>query len=174
VEYLRACRRCLAGTVIATAGSESKLALAKSLGADVAIDYGRDDWTKEVLDATGGRGADIALDGVGGPIFSGSLEVLAPFGRLVNFGMSSAAVPPAIDVTALYGGNHTVSAFSLYGWFADGSTLPDSLTQLIAWVAGGELKIPKVTEFPLEHAVDAHRAIQNRETTGKVVLTPWW
>jgi NADPH2:quinone reductase len=160
-----------AGTVIATASTEAKLALARSLGADIGINYQHDDWPRQILAATDGRGADIVLESVGGEIFARSFEVLAPFGHLVSFGAADGAAA-RLDITALFGPNHTISGFYLIGWFTRGSAVPDALNQLLTWVARGDLKIPEVTSFPLERAADAHRAIQTRQTTGKVVLTP--
>lgn len=162
-----------AGSVIGTASTEDKLALARSLGADVTINYHQvDDWPQQVLAATGGRGADIILESVGGDIFAKSFEALAPFGHLISFGAASATTA-TLDVMNLYGPNHTLSGFFLSGWFRRGSAVSDALTQLLTWVAQGDLKIPEVTAFPLERAGEAHHAIQSRKTTGKVVLTPW-
>ncbi len=161
-----------AGTVIATASTQDKLDFSRSVGADLAIDYTRDDWTERLLEATGGQPADIILEMVGGEIFRRSFDVLAPFGRLVGYGAASGTAA-AVDTFTLLRLNHTVSGFYLGGYFGRGSLIPEALTQLFTWVRDGELRIPDVTCFPLARAADAHRAIQARQTTGKVVLTPW-
>jgi NADPH2:quinone reductase len=158
--------------VIATAGSASKLELARSLGADVAIDYTRDDWTAALLAATGGRKADIVLEMVGGDVFRRSFEVLAPFGRIVTYGASSGQ-PTTLEPIQLLGPNQTVSGFYLGGFFGRGTLIPDALASLFGGVASGRLKVADVTRFPLTAAADAHRSIQSRGTTGKVVLEPW-
>src|SRR5271170_3833290 len=75
-----------AGQVIATAGSEERRAYTLSIGADVAVDYAKADWTTAVLDATGGRGVDIILESIGGDIFEQNFECLATFGRYIIFG----------------------------------------------------------------------------------------
>jgi NADPH:quinone reductase len=104
-------------SVIGTASTEDKLAVARSLGADVTINYHQEgDWPGQVLAATGGRGADIILESMGGDIFAKSFEALAPFGHLVSFGAASAATATP-NVMNLYGPNHILSGFLLSGWF---------------------------------------------------------
>jgi NADPH2:quinone reductase len=160
-----------AGPIIATASTDDKLALARSLGADIAINYRQDDdWPNQVLAATDGRGVDVILESVGGDIFAKSLGALAPFGHLISFGAASSTAA-SLDVKNLYEANHTLTGVLLSGWFRRGSAVSDALTRLLTWIAAGDLRIR--TTFPLEHAAAAHHAIHNRKTTGKVVLTPW-
>jgi NADPH:quinone reductase-like Zn-dependent oxidoreductase len=91
-----------AGPIIATASTDDKLALARSLGADIAINYRQDDdWPNQVLAATDGRGVDVILESVGGDIFAKSLGALAPFGHLISFGAASSTAG-SLDVKNLY------------------------------------------------------------------------
>ncbi len=160
-----------AGRVIATAGTEEKLAKARSLGADVAVNYSQNDWIQQVIAANGGQGVNLILESVGGDVFERSFEALAPFGNLVAFGASSGQLP-TLNGLRLLGPNHTVSGFYLGGYFTRGAAIPEALTALMTYVMQGQLKIPEPTVFPLEQAAEAHRQLQGRKTTGKIVLAP--
>jgi NADPH2:quinone reductase len=108
---------------------------------------------------------------VGGDVFCRSFEVLAPFGRLVTYGVSSGQ-RMTLEPIQLLGANQTVSGFYLGGFFGRGTLVPDALASRLGDVASGRLKVAAVTTFPLAAAADAHRSIQDRGTTGKVVLEP--
>ena len=164
-----------AGTVIATAGSQAKLDFVKSLGADHAFDYTRDDWTDKVLDVTGGRGVDVLLETVGNDILTKSIGVVAAFGRLVFYG-AAGAVPgstiPAVNVLSLIE-MKAVTGFSL---FAIMSKRPDvyaaGQADLIDMVASGRVKPIIHAELPLADAAKAHELMEARAQLGKVVLVP--
>lgn len=159
--------------VIGAASTEEKLSAARALGADLAINYkDDDDWPRQVLAATHGRGADVILDSIGGTVFTQSLTALAPFGQLISIGAAS-GTPPQLDVMSLYRADHVVAGFLLSNWFRHGNAVSEALQQLITWVAEGKLNIPAPTAFSLAQAADAHSAIHRRTTTGKVILTPW-
>ena len=161
-----------AGTVIGTASNENKLDLVRQLGADVALNYTQPDWVEQVKQATNSRGADVILEMVGGTIADQSLQCLAPFGRMVVYGAASGQPAQFSGVQLMYK-NQTITGYWLSAWMAQ---RPDSvaraITQLIQYLAKGQLKIIVGKTYPLEQAAEAHRTIANRETTGKVVLTP--
>jgi NADPH:quinone reductase len=160
-----------ASTVMATAGSAAKRQLAAELGADVVADYTVPGWADEVLASTGGRGADIVLDAVGGDIGEQSLDCLAPFGRLVAYGVSSKRLAPFAG-TQLMHKNQTISGYWLTGRLADDSgSVASVVARLLKLADAGQLHGVVRHAFALEDAADAHRAISDRRTVGKVVLT---
>lgn len=160
-----------AGTVIATASTEEKRALAASLGADVTIDYTKDNWTDEVLAATDGKGVDVALEMVGGDIFDQTLEVLAPFGRLVFFGAASGQLP-SLNPFALLEHNKSVIGFFLPQMMAKPDLFAKSLAELFELAASGKLKLSVGPVYSLRDAPKAHDDLENRRTSGKVILEP--
>jgi NADPH:quinone reductase-like Zn-dependent oxidoreductase len=117
-----------ASTVIATAGSADKRKLAAELGADVAVDYTQRDWADTVLASTGGRGVDIVLDAVGGDIGEQSLTCLAPFGRLVVYGVSSSRLS-AFSGSQQMHKNQSMTGYWLTGRLAQDS---ESITPIVA------------------------------------------
>jgi NADPH:quinone reductase len=160
-----------ASTVIAATGSAGKQKLATELGADVVVDYTVPDWANAVLEATGGRGADIILDAVGGDIGEQSLDCLAPFGRLVVYGVSSKRLAPFAG-TQLMQKNQTVAGYWLTSRLAaDPSATAAVVARLLKLAAAGRVRSVVRHAFPLEDAAAAHRAISDRRTVGKVVLT---
>jgi NADPH2:quinone reductase len=163
-----------AGTVVAAAGSAEKRRLASELGADVAVDYGADDWPEAVLEATDGRGADVILDAVGGDVGERSLGCLAGFGRLVVYGIASKRLA-SFAGSQLMHRNQSVIGYSLtdrLGLHEGGRHVGETIVpRLLGFVDGGELRSVVRHAFPLEAAAAAHRAIAERQTVGKVVLT---
>lgn len=158
-----------AGPVVGLAGSQEKLDLALSLGADHASDYTREGWVEEVLGATGGRGADVVLEPVGGGIGARAYECLAPLGRLVTFGAASGEGLEPPDMWQLNLKGQTVSG---YGgpWIRPGAATT-AREAISAHLRNGDLKVVRGGSFPLERAAEAHRAIEERRTSGKVLLT---
>jgi len=158
-----------ASRVIATAGSARKRDLAASLGADVCIDYTGPDWWREVLAATGDRGADVILDAVGGDVGEQSLSCLAPFGRLVEYGVASGRLA-SFAGSQLMHRNQSVTGY----WLTSRLAADDASAQIVAHLLelAAEGKITSVVQhvFPLEEAAEAHRAVADRRTVGKVVL----
>lgn len=160
-----------AGKVIATASTDEKLELARSLGADVLIDYSGDDWPEKVREATDGEGADVILEMVGADFPEKNLECLATFGRMVVYGAASGdrgSIVPA----ALMNRCHSVVGFWLIpvaqrpGLFAQG------LEETLGWIASGDLKLTIGVTYPLEDAAEAHADLEGRKTTGKLILNP--
>ena len=160
------------GKVIAVTSAGKKAELAKSLGADVVIDANAEDLQGAMREANGGKRPDIILEMVGGKTFDDSLAVLAPFGRLVTFGMASRKPPTPVQPSTLIGGTKSIVGFWLGNCFGNKELLNDVIVELFSMVASGTL-IPVVGEiFPLSRAGDAHRSIVGRQTTGKVTLNP--
>lgn len=163
-------KRLGAGTVIGLASTEDKRAKVKELGADEAIDYTQDGWPEIVKAATGGKGVDIYLDATGDS--AGGLKPLASGGYWVVYGGQ------ATSETALTGSDLSSTVFggqTIRGWNLTRTPqeiIPETLKQLIGWVADGTLKITTEDRFPLADAAKAHQAIVDRKTTGKVVLEP--
>lgn len=158
-----------AGTVVAAAGSRGKLDLALSLGADHAVDYTAEGWAEEVLQATGGRGADVVLECVGGYVGARAYECLAPLGRLVTYGAASGEGLRPPDMWQLNLKGQTVGG---YGgpWIRPGAA--ERAREVISGsLRDGSLRVVVGASFPLEGASEAHRAVEERRTTGKVLLT---
>jgi NADPH2:quinone reductase len=158
--------------VIAVASSESKRALAKSLGADVVIDVDQDKLKDAILEANGGKPVNLVLEMVGGKTFDVSLDVLAPFGRLVTFGMASRTAPTPIHPGVLMGGSKTITGFWLAHCFGKKELLNDVITELFSLVIEGKLKPVIGATFGLSQATQAHQEMLARKTTGKITLNP--
>ena len=158
--------------VIAVTSSDSKADLAKSLGADHVVDAASEDLAKALRDANGGRGVNLILEMVGGKTFDDSLEILAPFGRLVTYGMASRVAPTMIQPATLMGGSKTIVGFWLLHCFGKKELMNDVIEQLFALVVEGKLKPVIGATYPLSQASKAHKAMLSRETTGKITLNP--
>ena len=158
--------------VIAVTSSDEKSALAKSLGADVTIDAKSANLTKAMLDANNGKPVDLALEMVGGKTFDASLEVLAPFGRVIVYGMASGEMATPVNSISLLGSNKTITGFWLGHCFGKKELLDDVIAQLFILIQNGKLKPIIGATFPLSKAGEAHKAIVGRGTTGKITLNP--
>jgi NADPH2:quinone reductase len=161
-----------AGRVIATASSEDKRALTLELGADVAVDSRVEDLTAALRDANDGRGVDVVLEMSGGPVFDQSLAALAPLGRLAAFGMAGRTPPTPIDPARLMARSTAVIGFWLVHVVQRPGLLAEAVTDLLDLIARGELRPVVGASYPLERAADAHRALLDRSSVGKLVLTP--
>lgn len=164
------CGAALGATVIATAGGADKLAVAAAHGAAHGIDSRSDDVRARVKDLTGGHGADVVYDPVGGALFDASLRCTAPDGRILVIGFASGTVPQ-IPANHLLVKN--LSVIGVY-WGAYRQIAPqrisDSFDQLRAWYEAGLLK-PRVSHtFGLDDAATALKALKDRAVTGKAVL----
>jgi NADPH:quinone reductase len=159
--------------VIATASSEEKRALALELGADAAVDVTRDDLTEALLEANGGNRVDVVLELAGGRVFDASLRALAPFGRLVTYGMASREESSRIAPANLMRHSSAVIGFWLAHCFArPQEMLAAPLRDLFERVARGELRVVEGPVYPLADAWRAHEDLQARRTTGKLLLDP--
>ncbi len=158
-----------AGTVIGTASNADKLDLIRRLGADAAINYTEQNWVEQVKNATGDKGVDIILEMVGGRIAEQNLQCLAPFGRMVVYGAASGQIAQFSGIQLMYK-NQAIIGY----WLASQLRRPERIAQaameLMQYLANGKLEIVVGQTFPLAEAAEAHRAIAERKTKGKVVL----
>lgn len=161
-----------AGRVIATASSESKRRLTLDLGADVAVDSTVENLTAALREANGGKGVDVVLEMTGGPVFDQSLVALAPLGRLAVFGMASRTPPTPVAPGLLMARSTAVIGFWLVHIVQRRALFAAAVTDLLGMIADGSLR-PVVGEtYPLAGAGDAHRALLDRSSVGKLVLEP--
>jgi len=158
--------------VIAVTSTKEKGELARSLGADELVDAKSDDLAGAMMAANGGKKVDIVLEMVGGKTFDASLEVLAPFGRLVTFGMASRTPPTAIHPGLLMGGTKTVAGFWLSHCFGKKELMGDVLSDLFELILAKKLNPVIGATYGLSEAQKAHEAMLARQTTGKVTLDP--
>lgn len=158
--------------VFATVGTDDKAKLARDAGADAVCVYTRDDFSAAARAFTAGRGVDVVYDGVGRTTFEGSLNSLRPRGLLASFGNASGPVPAFAPLLLSQKG----SLFLTRPTLADYTRTPEALRAradaLFTWIAAGTLSVHIGATFPLRAAAEAHRALENRSTTGKVVLLP--
>lgn len=152
--------------VLGTASSAEKLEKVSGLGADVGINYTEADWTQQVSEATEGRGADLIIEMVGGEIGKRNFECLAAKGTIIVYGAASGE-DFQVSALALLGRMQTVKGYNLN--LETRENIAKFTGELMTHVAEKRLQI-SLTEFPLEQAVQAHQAIESRQTTGKVVL----
>jgi NADPH2:quinone reductase len=161
-----------AGRVIAAASSEEKRQLALDLGADVAIDARAPDMKAAIEEANGGT-VDVVLEMVGGSTFDGSLAALAPFGRLVFFGMAGRERPSPVDPGQLLQKSRSVIGFWLAHCMArPQEMLAEPVRELLDVVGAGELRPVVGGTYPLSDARRAHEDMRARKTTGKLVIDP--
>ena len=158
--------------VIAVTSNEAKAALAKDLGADVTIDANAPDLAAAMLAANDGKPINLILEMVGGKTFDDSLNVLAPFGRLITYGMASRTPASPINAGVLMGGSKTVTGFWLSHCFGKKELMNDVITELFQLVVDGKLRPVIGATFALSQAGDAHRSMLARQTTGKIALDP--
>ncbi|MDG5472554.1 NADPH:quinone oxidoreductase family protein [Jeotgalibacillus sp. ET6] len=160
-----------AGKVIATASTKEKLELAKEMGADVLIDYTKDGWEQEVLNATDGKGVHLALEMAGGDVFYKTLKCLGTFGRLVVYGVASGE-QSKFNPSSLMARNQSVIGFFLPQIMRKPELLQPSMKELMTWVAQGKLKLTVGDVYSLEEAAVVHELMQARKTKGKLILKP--
>jgi NADPH2:quinone reductase len=165
----------LGATVIATAGGEAKVALARDLGADHVIDYAKDNVAANVAakvgEITGGRGVAVVYDGVGKDTWEASLKSLARRGVMVTFGNASGPAP-AFAPLELSAKSLFVTRPKLFDYIATTQELDESAEALFAVLGSGAVKIDIGQTFPLAEARAAHEALEGRKTTGATLLIP--
>lgn len=159
-----------AGCVIGTVGSELKVPVVREAGADYVICNDREDFVNEVNNITRGHGADVILDSIAGPIFERSLECLADYGRLVNFGNSSGIIGQ-INSNVLHSSCRSILGFSL------GTTrnkrpelLKETAHHILQYLTQGKLKMKIAKKYKIEEVQEAHSWVESRKSTGKVIL----
>lgn len=159
-----------AGCVIGTVGNENKISIAQEAGADHVICYEKEDFVQEVNRITNGQGADVILDSIAGTVAEKSLDCLAYYGRLVNFGISGGSAGQ------FYTKDLHSSCRSVLG-FSFGTTrnkrpelLLDTAEKVLHLIAQEQLKMKIGKQFMLEDAQEAHHWVESRQSTGKVLL----
>jgi NADPH:quinone reductase len=161
-----------AGRVIATASNEEKRALALELGADAAVDVTREDLEEALIEANLGERVDVVLEMAGGRVFDASLDALAPFGRLVTYGIASRE-PNTVSSGSLMRRSRAVVGFWLMHCLKKPAEMIDApLQELFERAAAGELRVVEGATYPLSEARRAHEDLQARRTSGKLLLDP--
>jgi NADPH2:quinone reductase len=158
--------------VIGTVSTEGKAALAREAGADHVILYTQQDFAAETKRLTGNRGVEVVYDSVGRTTFDNSLNSLAPRGLLALFGASSGPVPPLSPQVLNQKGSLYLTRPTLANYVATRAELLSRAGELFDWVRNKKLSVRIDREVPLKDVAEAHRALESRETTGKVLLQP--
>ena len=158
--------------VIAVTSSDEKKKLCTELGADAVVDAGEADLKSVLLAANKNKPVDIVLEMVGGTTFDQSLEALAPFGRLIFYGMASRQAPKNLAPGALMPKSQTVSGFWLVNALAKRELMQEVFMDLFGMIISGKLKPIVGATYPLSEAIQAHRDMLARKTVGKIVLDP--
>lgn len=158
--------------VIGTVSTEEKAALAREAGADEVILYTQQDFETETRRLTDGRGVNVVYDSVGRDTFLKSLNVLSPRGMAALYGQSSGSVPPFDPALLAQRGSLFMTRPSLAQYAATREELLWRAGEILEWVASGALKLRVEHTFPLAEAHAAHRDLEGRKTTGKVLLIP--
>ncbi|TFV65556.1 UNVERIFIED_ORG: NADPH:quinone oxidoreductase family protein [Bacillus sp. AZ43] len=166
-----------AGRVIATASSPEKRAVAEELGADATVDPALADddpkqFTGALREANGGKPVDIVLEMTGGNVFSGSLSALAPFGRLVTYGMAARQGTPSVPPGMLMQKSRAVIGFWLAHCMSRPRMMDAAMHDLLPMVADGSLRPVVGGRYPMSAVREAHQDLLARRTTGKLVLDP--
>jgi len=162
--------KALGVTVIGTAGSEEKAALARKYGCDHTILYKTENVAERVREITGGKMVPVVYDSVGKDTFQASIDSLQPFGLMVSFGNASGPVPP-MPLTALKGSLY-ITRPSLMPHIASRSNLEEMSADLMRMVSSGKVKIEIDQRYALADAAKAHADLAARRTTGSSVLIP--
>lgn len=161
----------LGARVIGTAGSEEKAELARKAGCEHVILYRQENFVERVREITIGRGVAVAYDSVGKDTFQGSLEALATFGHLVNFGQSSGSIEP-FEVSRLSKGSNRLSRPVVFHYVADRERLEAMAAALFDALSQGVLTAEPGKVFPLAQAAAAHDELESRRATGPLLLVP--
>ncbi|HBY63373.1 MAG TPA: NADPH:quinone reductase [Solibacterales bacterium] len=162
----------LGARVIGTVGTAAKAELARGAGADEVILYTEQDFAAETRRLTDGRGVDVVYDSVGASTFEKSLDCLRPRGMMVSFGNASGAVPPIQPLLLSQKGSLYLTRPNLAHFMQTREELDSRAASLFAWIAAGQLKTRVDRAYPLADAAQAHRDLEARKTTGKLVLVP--
>jgi len=158
--------------VIGTVSTEDKAKLARDAGADDVVLYTKQDFEAEAKRITGGKGLQVVYDSVGKTTFDKGFNLLAPRGMMILFGQSSGPVGP-FDVGILgTKGSLFLTRPSLFAYTATREEMLQRAGDVLGWIRDGKLKLRMEFEFPLKDVAEAHRALESRKTTGKVLLIP--
>jgi NADPH2:quinone reductase len=162
----------LGARVIGTVSTEEKAKLAREAGAEETILYTQQDFETEVKRIMGGKGVDVVYDSVGASTFMKSLNCLRPRGMMVTFGNASGPVPPIEPAILNTKGSLFLTRPKLYDYIATRSDLEWRANDVLGWVKSGKLKLRVEHVYKLAEAQQAHRDIESRKTTGKLILLP--
>ena len=163
----------LAGaTVIGTVSTEEKAQLITGRGADHAIVYTQTDFVKEVKQLSNGKGVDVVYDSVGSTTFHNSLDCLRPRGMMVSFGQSSGPVGQIDPLILSQKGSLYLTRPSLANYISDPAELRWRSSDLFEWIGTGRLDVHIGKTYPLRDAAQAHRDLESRRTTGKLIVKP--
>lgn len=157
-------------TVIGTCSTEEKAARVIAAGGDHAILYSEEDFVEETLRSTGGEGVDLAIDGVGRATFEGSVAATRVRGHVILFGQASGAPEPIQPRELL--GSRTLTCASLYDYSRERDEMLGRARQVFGWHAEGRLDVHVDRVLPLAEAAEAHRLLEGRKTSGKLLLEP--
>lgn len=164
--------RALGARIIATAGTDAKLEIARQSGAEILVNYGTEDWVERVKAVTGGEGADVIYDPVGGDVFDGSTRCIGFEGRLLTIGFAGGRIP-SVAVNRILLKNVSVVGVHLGLYQRRGSPLIERwVDALIALYEKGQVRPVIYRTYPLPEAARALEALVSREAYGKVVLAP--
>ena len=157
--------------VFTTVSTTSKAELAREAGADVVINYTHQDFAKEIKRATDGDGVSVVFDAVGKTTFDNSIKSLGRRGYMVFYGQAGGAVGQ-IDTSGLRNGSLFLTRPSLGDYTATRDELLHRANEVLGWVRSNELKLNVGLTLPLSEAAEAHRQLEGRQTTGKILLMP--
>ena len=158
--------------VITTVSTEEKARLARAAGADDVILYTQEDFVERVHQITGGEGLPVVYDSVGKTTFEQSLKCLCPRGLMVLFGGASGAVPPFDLIRLSTMGSLYVTRPTMKDYVATREDLVQRARDVFRWIADGSLRLRIAHTYPLAEAAQAHRDLESRKTTGKLLLLP--
>lgn len=162
----------LGGFVIGTVSTETKAELARDAGADEVILYTEQDFHSEVMRMTDGAGVNVAYDSVGAATFAKSIDCLARFGHMLLYGNASGPVTEFNPATLGTKGSLFLTRPTLFDYLASREDLVWRSGDVFKWISDGKLRLRLEHLYPLAEAQSAHRALEGRETTGKVILRP--
>jgi NADPH2:quinone reductase len=158
--------------VLGTVSTPEKAAIAREAGADATIEYTSQDFAVEARRLTEGKGVHVVYDSVGRTTFEKGLATLSPRGMMVLFGQSSGPVAPVEPQLLAQKGSLYLTRPTLGHYIAARSELLQRAGEVLAWVRDGRLRLRIAHEFPLREAAAAHRALEGRQTSGKILLVP--
>ena len=156
--------------VVTTVGTEEKAELSRAAGADEVIVYTQVDFKEAVEESLGPHAIDVVYDGVGAATFHGSIDLLRPRGMMVTFGNASGPVPEITPLLLMQKGSIYLTRPTMAHYLRTSEERLSRTNDLFAWIQAGRLDVRIGERFPLEQAADAHRALEGRTTTGKVLL----
>lgn len=159
-------------TVFTTVGTPDKMELARAAGADHVINYSEQDFAEAIVEIAGERPLDVIYDGVGKTTFAKGLGLLARRGLMVTFGNASGPPDPVNVLDLMRNGSLYVTRPTLFDYVASTEELRGRAGDLFHWIAAGDLDVRIGARYELADAADAHRALEGRQTTGKVLIIP--